>query len=130
MNLLITLYESGKITDEEVKEFKAWYDEIGTCVVCGTKLMHDDEAYDDMDGLGTLCDTHSEIDEESGNYRAPNREELRKERGFLNLKIQEHHNVGSYDIKERYQRQLGYLNSFDIKKLNFEFNETLKNTSD
>jgi hypothetical protein len=68
MNILINLYESGKITEVEIKDFINWHSEIAFCVVCGTKLMHDDEVYDDMNGLGALCDRHSAYDEESGNY--------------------------------------------------------------
>ena len=120
-NILITLYEQGKITEDEIKEFIDWHSEIVHCAVCNKKLMHDDEAYDDEEGLGALCDEHSYFNEHSSNYHAPNAKEINDERDVLKAQIIGAKNFQMGKRVKEFETQLHYLNKFYNIKLKQEF---------
>jgi len=60
--------EAYDTIEELTEEFVEWESEIVYCSVCKAKLMHDDEAYNDENTDEVLCDNHSVINEETGNY--------------------------------------------------------------
>jgi hypothetical protein len=60
--ILVRCYEE-KITIEDVE-----FADIGVCNVCDELLFPDDELYSDEDTHVSLCDSHSAMNEMSGNY--------------------------------------------------------------
>lgn len=122
-NLLIALYESGEITDEEVKEFNEWHKEICYCDVCGVKLMHDDEAYGDEKFGGALCDAHSIMNEETNNYTGPTSDELREERhGIIRqMNVLKEHGKIESDAFDKLDKELQHMNIYFNKILKYEF---------
>ena len=124
-NLLITLYNSGKITDEEIAEFNNWYKEITRCCVCGVKLMHNDEVYSDSVTGGTLCVSHSIMDVETNLYKGINSvdtyNEILKTRADLN-EIKENNFASNDKLIDELCSKVQQLSTYYIKILKIEEN--------
>ena len=120
-NLLITIYNSGKVTEDEVKEFISWHSEIGNCSVCGKKLMHDDEAYHDSKLGGVLCDSHSTMNESTDMYEAPTADDIYRERLKLISLMNDYTEIGENEKSALVLNELQHLNIFYNKILKHEF---------